>query len=116
MIHVCFFSQWKYFIMKPMLFVKVHPIPKYIKYKNESHSDSHSPEIITVNSQFRVENARRQHLILTVLLCVPHPAWGRPAVIRGPWPLCTALVGEDGYRAEGKGMFCTGLIENSMIK
>lgn len=38
-----------------MLFVKIQPILKYIKYyKNESHSDSHSSEIITVHSKFLV--------------------------------------------------------------
>lgn len=34
-----------------MLFVKIQPILECIKYTNESHFDSHSPEIITVSIQ-----------------------------------------------------------------
>lgn len=48
-----------------MLFVKIQPTLKYIKYKNKSHSDSHLPDIITVNSQFLVENERKQDSIIT---------------------------------------------------
>jgi hypothetical protein len=39
------------FCYKAILFVKIQPILQHIKYKNESHSDSHSSEIVTVNSQ-----------------------------------------------------------------
>lgn len=37
-----------------MLFAKIQPTLKFIKYKNKSHSDSHLPDIITVNSLFKM--------------------------------------------------------------
>lgn len=43
-----------FFNIKFIFFIKIQPIPKYIKNKNESKFDSHSLEIITVNSQFLV--------------------------------------------------------------
>lgn len=38
MIHIYFFSKWRFFFMKSVLFVKIQTVLKYIKYKNERHS------------------------------------------------------------------------------
>lgn len=73
-IHVFFFFLRieMFFNIKFIFFIKIQPIPKYIKNKNESKFDSHSLEIITVKSIpcLKWERATFGH---TVLLCAPHP-------------------------------------------